>query len=186
MPADDEIILLLQQRNEEGIRRIRDTYGKLCEGIAYRILGGREDAEECVNDVLLTVWNSIPPKVPEHLQAYLITLAQRGAINRLKAAGRQKRGGTYFAQALDELAEVLPSDGYVESEVEQRELARAVNNFLDGLAPDVRRVFMQRYYLSLPLRDIAEENGMNLSSVKMSLLRTRKKLKAYLKEEGLQ
>ena len=185
MLADEEIILLLQQRDEQGIRMIRDTYGKQCEGIAYRILGRHEDAEECFSDILLTVWNSIPPKVPEHLQAYLVTLTQRGAINRLKAAGRQKRGGTYFAQALDEMAEVLPSGEYVESEVEQRELNRAVNGFLDSLAPDIRRVFLQRYYLSLPLREIAEENGMNLSTVKMSLLRTRKKLKAHLKEEGL-
>ena len=186
MSADEEIILLLQKRDEDGIRIIRDKYGKQCEGIAYRILGKHEDAEECVSDLLLTVWNSIPPKVPEHLQAYLVTLVQRGAINRLKAAGRQKRGGTYFAKALDELAEVLPSEKYVEAEVEQRELSRAVNSFLDSLQPDVRRVFMQRYYLSLPLREIAEENGMKLSTVKMSLLRTRKKLKAYLKQEGLQ
>lgn len=186
MADDNEIIMLLQQRDEEAIKRIRDTYGRQCQSLAYRILGSREDAEECFDDALLAVWNSIPPKVPEHFQAYLITVIQRGAVNKLKAARRQKRGGTYFAQALDELAEILPSGQYVESEVEQRELTGAVNRFLNALPQETCRIFMQRYYMSMPLSEIAEQNGMHLSAVKMSLLRTRQKLKAFLKEEGYQ
>ena len=159
MADDNEIIMLLQQRDEEAIKRIRDTYGRQCQSLAYRILGSREDAEECFDDALLAVWNSIPPKVPEHFQAYLITVIQRGAVNKLKAARRQKRGGTYFAQALDELAEILPSGQYVESEVEQRELTGAVNRFLNALPQETCRIFMQRYYMSMPLSEIAEQNA---------------------------
>ncbi|MCR5305587.1 MAG: RNA polymerase sigma factor [Oscillospiraceae bacterium] len=186
MLSDDAVILLLQKRDEEGIRQIREIYGRQCHQLAYRILGGHEDAEECVSDVLLTVWNSIPPKEPHSLRAYLITLVRCSAIDRLKAANARKRGGNCFAQALDELADVLPSADYVESEVEQRELACALKSFLDTLKPEPRRVFMQRYYFSLPVQEIAERCGMKSSAVKMSLMRTREKLREYLVKEGLQ
>ena len=186
MNADDQIILLLQKRDEDGIRQIRETYGAACHAMAYRILGKQEDAEECVSDALLMIWNRIPPDLPENLQAYLITLVRRCAIDRLRTDSRQKRGGTHFAKSLDELAEILPSSEYVESEVEKRELIRALNSFLSSLKPEVRHVMMQRYYFAMPLQEIADRNGMRLSAVKMILLRTRSKLRDYLEKEGLQ
>lgn len=186
MNADDQIILLLQKRDEDGIRQIREIYGTSCHTMAYRILGKNEDAEECVNDALLMIWNRIPPDLPESLQAYLITLVRRCAIDRLRTDTRQKRGGTHFEKSLDELAEILPSSEYVESEVEKRELIRALNNYLSALKPEVRHLLMQRYYFAMPLQEIADRNGMRLSAVKMTLLRTRSKLRDYLKKEGLQ
>lgn len=185
MLSDDAIIMLLQKRDEQALREIRDHYGKQCTALAFRILGSEEDAEECVSDLLLTVWNSIPPQEPRHLPAYLLTITRRSAIDRLKTANRIKRGGQSYALALDELAEILPADDSVESEAEQRELARVLKAFLDTLSPQVRYVFMQRYYLSVPVREIAGQAGMRESAVKMTLLRTRKKLKAYLEKEGL-
>ncbi|MBQ3939656.1 MAG: sigma-70 family RNA polymerase sigma factor [Oscillospiraceae bacterium] len=186
MLSDDADILLLQKRDEEGIRQIRQKYGKQSYALAYRILGRHEDAEECVSDVLLEIWNSIPPKEPQSLRAYLITLTRCKAIDRLKAEKALKRGGNCFAQTLDELAEVLPSADRVESEVEQRELNRALKAFLDQLKPETRHIFMQRYYFSMPVQEIADQNGMKPSAVKMSLLRTREKLKAFFEKEGLQ
>ena len=185
MNADDQIILLLQKRDEEGIRQICGKYGASCRAVAYRILGKQEDAEECFSDALLMIWNRIPPDLPENLQAYLITLVRRCAIDRLRTDTRQKRGGAHFAESLDELAEILPSSEYVESEVKKRELIRALNSFLSTLKPEVRHLLMQRYYFAMPLQAIADRNGMHLSSVKMTLLRTRNKLRDYLKKEGL-
>ncbi len=185
MCSDSEMILLLQMRNEQGIREIRDAYGKQCTALAYQILGSHEDAEECVSDALLTLWNSVPPQEPKHLLAYLYTLIRRDAIDRLKTANRVKRGGSSFTQALDELAEVLPSRDCVEDEIEQRELSRKVKAFLQTVSPAARRLFLQRYYLSMPIRDIAAENGMQVSAVKTSLMRTRRKLAENLEKEGL-
>ena len=58
---DQQIIALLQKRDEKALLEIRQAYGGLCFQTAYRILGSREDAEECVSDMLIGVWNSIPP-----------------------------------------------------------------------------------------------------------------------------
>ena len=171
-----QFIALLQKRDESVLQEIRRVYGGLCYSLAYNMLNSREDAEECVNDMLLAVWNSVPPHNPVNLEAYLVTLVRRAAMDRLRNQTRQKRGGKQFSQALDELSEILPSNEYVESEVEHRELARALKAFLDTLL---------RYYMSESVKQIATEVGMQQSAVKMTLLRTRNKLKDYLGKEGI-
>ena len=180
-----QFIALLQKRDESVLQEIRRVYGGLCYSLAYNMLNSREDAEECVNDMLLAVWNSVPPHNPVNLEAYLVTLVRRAAMDRLRNQTRQKRGGKQFSQALDELSEILPSNEYVESEVEHRELARALKAFLDTLPPDTRHIFILRYYMSESVKQIATEVGMQQSAVKMTLLRTRNKLKDYLGKEGI-
>ncbi len=185
MVSDDSIITRLNERDESALQDIRRLYGNLCYQMAYRILENREDAEECVNDMLLAVWKSIPPKLPMSLQAYLITLVRHSAINKAKHESRQKRGSGEFSLALDELAEILPSGEQVESTVEHRELMQAMRAFLGTLKPETKHLFMQRYYMAESIQTIAELNHLSESSVKVTLLRTRKKLRDYLRKEGL-
>ena len=182
---EDQIISMLRSRDEQGLRLIRAQYGELCCAVAYQILGSREDAEECVNDMLLDVWNSSAELEPTGLRAYLVTLTRRSAIDMLRAQHRQKRGGAQFAAALDELAEILPADEQVEQQVEQRELTAALTAWLRSLPSDSQRIFMQRYYFSDSIEAIAEKNRMSRGAVKMALSRLRKKLRLYLREEGL-
>ena len=185
MSDDNRIISLLLQRDEQALVMIREAYGPLCLQIAFRITGSHEDAEECLSDLLLDVWNSVPPNRPDNLRAYLTALIGRNAIRKYERAHRVKRGGRAFAAALDELDSVIASGESVEKTVEQHELTAALTVWLRGLPPDQRRLFMQRYYLSEPVRSVAEANHMTVSAVKMALLRLRKKLKDYLRKEGL-
>lgn len=59
---DYEIIALYETRNEQAVAEMQTRYGNYGFCIAYNILGSSEDAEECVNDGYLRLWNSIPPK----------------------------------------------------------------------------------------------------------------------------
>ena len=58
---DEKIIDLFFARDEEALRQIENKYGSLCRYIASNFLCLREDRDECVNDVMLALWNSIPP-----------------------------------------------------------------------------------------------------------------------------
>ena len=60
-----------------------------------------------------------------------------------------------------------------------------INRFLGELQPETRVMFVLRYWGDLTVREIAEKCGVGQSKVKMSLLRTRNDLKAFLEEEGL-
>ena len=185
MHDDSRIIALLQMRDETALQIIKQQYAGLCFQIAHRITGNPEDAEECVNDMLLSVWNTIPPNKPENLRAYLAALTTKNAVNRFKASHRKKRGGEQFLSALDELSEVIPSTDSVENQFDQRELTAALNAWLLTLPKKQQRLFMQRYLMSESLQRIADQNDMTVSALSMLLQRLRNKLKDYLRKEGL-
>ena len=184
MECDDSIIKRLNRRDESALQEIRVRYGGLCFQMAFRILDNREDAEECVNDMLMAVWESIPPHLPVSLQAYLLSIVRRLAIDRSRQEHRLKRGGTVYTETLDELSEILPSGEHLESEVEQRELIHTLTAFLDTLNPQARRISMQRYFMAESIQTIASANYMSESAVKMTLARTRRQLMEYLRKEG--
>lgn len=182
---DKTIITMLNARDEDALRGISRLYGALCIKIAGDILGSTEDAEECMNDALLTVWNTVPPAKPDNLRAYLVKLVRNKAIDRYHAERREKRGGGQTAAVLDELSEVLSSGQTVESEMERRAISGAVTAFLRGLPEKQRSLFVLRYWGMTPVADLAAAFGMSESNAKVMLLRLRKKLRAFLEKEGI-
>ncbi len=182
---DRKILELFFKRDETAIEECDKKYGVRCRGVARSVLPSPEDAEECVSDTYLAAWNSIPPQHPLSLSAYLCRLTRNIGIDRLKALTAQKRGGNELTAVLDELAECVASPGSVEGELEARELGREINRFLHSLSQQDRSVFVCRYWLLLPSASVAARLGMKDAAVRMSLMRTRKKLQKFLSEEGL-
>lgn len=184
MHTPSQIITMLQNREEQALGIVRGQYGGLCFRIAQQMLGSAEDAEECLNDTLLALWNSVPPHEPQNLEAYLVTLLRRTAMDRLRQTQSIKRGGGRFAEVLEELAEALPAAEDVEAECSRRLMTDAVKACLDTLPEKTQRIFLQRYLLSMSLQEIAADNGVPLSTVKTGLHRTRKLIREYLEKEG--
>lgn len=181
---DALILALLSRHAEEGLAELSEKYRGYCRSIALGVLGDREEAEECVNDVWLAVWKRIPPERPRSLPAFCGKIARRRAIDRLRQRGSQKRGGGQWPLALEELGEVTAPGGPAEI-LEARELGAAINRWLDTLPPEPRRVFLARYWQFLSLEEIARRRGMSLSRVKSMLHRARISLKSYLQKEDL-
>ena len=184
MHDERRIIELLNQRDEQALQIIQAQYGTFCYQVAFRIIGNREDAKECVNDMLMGVWNSIPPNSPDHLPAYLAALVRKTALQKYEKAHRQKRGGTQFSTALDEISDIIPSTDHVDQEIEQRELTAAITAWLQSLPPDTKLMFIQRYYMSDSVKAIADKHNLSVGAVKMKLLRIRQQLREYLEKEG--
>ena len=183
---DDALIVdLYWQRSEDALPETIRKYGSYCRAIAQNILHDPEDTEECLNDTWLGAWNSMPTHRPSHLAPYLGKLTRWLSLNRLDERGRLKRGGGEPGLALDELAEVLDSGRDLQRELEQKELRAAIDRFLAALPQAERRVFLARYWFLAPVDEIARRLGFSRSKVKSMLLRTRRKLQRFLKEEGL-
>ena len=64
-------------------------------------------------------------------------------------------------------------------------MTRQLNGFLSKLPKQTRGIFLRRYWGLESVRDIAQTLGLSESKVKVTLYRTRKKLKAYLEQEGI-
>ena len=180
--TDEQIIALYWARSERAIEETNAQYGNYIGYIAYRILRDSEDAKEIVNDTYLKAWNSIPPAKPNPLKAFLGRIARNLSINRLEANTSKKRGGGQYELILDELEECIPDDdSEFTSSVALRDL---LNAFLRTLPDEQRRIFVRRYWYMDPISVIAKDFGVGESKVKMTLLRTRDKLRDFLEKEG--
>ena len=176
---------MFYNRDEQALNESVNLYGALCRSVARSILESNEDAEECMNDALLSVWNAIPPAKPPNYCAYLLKAVRNTALDMYKKRRRVKRGGGQVSQALDELSEIFPASDNVEQELEQRELMTAVTAFLKALPEPQRNLFICRYWQAASIAGLAEQFGMTEGHVKVTLSRLRKKLQKYLGEEEL-
>ena len=181
---DFEIVELYWDRNENAITQTDRKYGKYCRKIAFSIVNDREDTEECVNDTYLQTWNSLPPQRPEKLSTYLGKICRNISINLYEKLTAEKRGGNETDACLDELSELIGGSSEVEEQLDLTVLTDLINKFLRRCEKQARTVFVQRYWYMMSVKEIARENRMSDSNVKMTLSRTREKLKLYLEEEG--
>ena len=187
MPAEDDraIIDLYFARDETAIRLSQDRYGDYCMSVALYILRDRMDAEECVNDTWFRAWNLMPDQRPPVLSAFLGRITRSISIDRIKAKNRIKRGGGEATLALEELEECISGGTDPEQALDAKELEAAIGSFVSGLSADEKKIFILRYWYLVPIPEISKKLCYSQGKIKSSLFRTRRKLHAYLQEEGL-
>ena len=180
---DDEINGLFFDRDEKAIAETDKKYGAYLKAVASDMTKDRRDAEECVNDVYLAAWNSIPPNRPASLQAYLTVLIRHAALDVIKKSKRARRIPKTLYAPLDELADLLP-DKDVESSYDERELSDIINGCVRALSSRQRYIFMSRYYVNRPIGEIAKKLDVSVSTVKKEIAAIKSSLKAKLLQEG--
>ena len=180
--TDGEIIELFFSRSEEALSALAERHGKAVGKVAVNILGNLHDAEECINDTWLGVWNSIPPQRPEHLGSYVCRVARNLALKQYHSGKALKRNSQYDI-ALEELGECVAARDDVEAEYAAHMLSESINTFLGALSYEDRFVFVRRYWYSDSLMDIAKMTGMSYNSLSQRLHRLRSRLRKHLDEE---
>ena len=181
---DTEIVELYWARNERAIEESDTKYGPLCRSIALRVLESAEDGEECVSDTWLRDWNAMPPRRPARLGAFLGKITRNLALDRWRRDHAEKRYGGETAMALEELGEIV-SGKSLEDEVQSRELDRALDGFLRGLAKRDRELFLRRYWGTETLESLAKQTGLSLGAVHRRLGKLRESLRDHLQKEGI-
>ena len=179
---DEKIIEMFFARSEQGIRELDNKYGKLCRHLSYNIVNSRQDAEECVNDAYLGVWNAIPPAHPNPLLSYLLKIVRNLSLNCYWKKEAAKRNGGY-AVALEEIEGCISDSKTVREELETRELARIIGEFLDTLTAENRVIFLRRYWFADSYQEIARLVGLSEKNVSVRLARIRSRMRQYLAEK---
>ncbi len=179
----NDLVKLFWDRDERAIEETQKQYGDYCFTVANNILGNEQDAEECVNDTYLRLWNSIPPAKPTNFLAYLAKIARNLSVNMLKS----RRAGKRYAQivAFEELEETLfaPEDEIAEG-VALAELQASINSFIHTCPERDRAIFIRRYFFCESTEYIAEKFGISYANSTKILARMRVRLKDHLREEG--
>lgn len=179
---DQDIISLLNERKEEALKIIQEQYGKLIKKISMNITNNAECADECLNDVLFDVWNSIPPAKPISISSYVCMLSRRRTIDRVRNVTAVKRDCAAFTTVSEEFAEV--EDG-LEELLDSISINVTINAFLKDLSPVNREIFLSRYFDFESIASISSRVHITQNSVKTRLLRMREKLRKCLQDGGV-
>ena len=181
---DKKITEMFLNREESAISELTKKYGRLFRNLAFNVVGNEEDAEECVNDSCMEIWNAIPPANPDILLAFACKIVRRVSINRLRFNIRQKRNCD-MTVPIEELSECLSGTDEMEHLVNSTHFKEVINVFLHSLDEDSRNLFVKRYFFFESLESLAEHFGVSENKISVRLHRIRKKLALKLKEEGI-
>lgn len=179
---DRRILQLLFARAEQALEELAKKYGNGLLRLCRNILGNNENAQECVNDTYLALWNAIPPARPDPLSAYIYRVSRNIALKRLRQETAQKRGGGYGV-SLDELCGCV-ADRRASDMLDAWLLGQAISAFLAEESRENRVLFLRRYWFGDSIRDAAQAVGLSENTASVRLSRIRNKLRDYLIREG--
>ena len=174
--TDERIIALFSARDEAAIAAFEEKYKPLCLKLARDITGSAEAAEECLNDLYLRLWSTIPPEMPDSLKSYACRIVRNLALNYAERERAQKRSAVLVE--LDECAAAIPEAG-------TGEITAMINEFLAALSEREAMIFVRRYFYSEPVREIAARLGVKENQISKILHRMRKSLREHLERGGI-
>ncbi len=159
---EKQIIAMLWNREEDGIKALQDQYAAKLKMLAGHFVSA-QDAEECMNDVLLAVWDSIPPNRPDNLFAYSARICRNKALNMIRSMERQKRKAE-VVELSNELQNIIPD------KVEQESLlTELINEFLEQERAQERYLFVHRYWFGESIENCAGRPVMGEQDQKQSV-----------------
>ncbi len=169
---DSQMVELILERNEEGIKLLQSKYGGLLQYIVGNILIDSRDTEECISDIYMIIWNKIESfdDVKGKFPTWLTVIARNTAIN------YKKRKNT----PCDELSEELAAGSTPEESLLKREQTNRLMNKINSLSIKEQHLFYRKYYYLQSTAQIGAELGMTERSVEGKLYRLRKKLQRLL------
>jgi RNA polymerase sigma-70 factor (ECF subfamily) len=182
--TDRQLIRLMQEDPEKGLRQVMQLYGGAIYTICVHILDGasREDVEEAVSDSLLAIWKS-----REHFNESYGTSFKSYCYGIVRKTALTKRKILVGDQELIPLEEdMLPAQKNVIDELEKKEDERILHEVIDTLEEPERSVFILRYFYFFRVKEIAARLHISDKKVENCLYRGKQRLKTALLKRGLE
>lgn len=153
---------------------------------AYRLLGNAADADDAVQDALLSACRHLDQfRGESQISTWLTAIVFNSARMRLRH--RRRNVHVSLDEPIGEERQYSVSQRLVgpgpnpEEECRNSELTRHLKRFMSRLSPTLRRTFQLRAMDGLSIRETAEILGLPTGTVKARLARARKQLKQLMK-----
>jgi RNA polymerase sigma-70 factor (ECF subfamily) len=180
--SDEELMLALPDR-VEAMEALYDRHSRAALGLAVRMLGEREAAEEVVQEAFLALWRYAQrfDAARGSVRTWLLGIVHHRAIDRL-------RGRPQVAPLPDELGADPSPTADVWRQTAQRLDRQAITGALDQLPAEQREAIELAYFGGLTQAQIALALGIPLGTVKgrmrLALARLRGLLEPYVEGEA--
>jgi RNA polymerase sigma-70 factor (ECF subfamily) len=158
-----ELVQRVARGNTESFEALYDETSATVHGTALRVLRDPDLAAEVTQEVMVEVWRSAERFDPTlgSAGAWIATMAHRRAVDRVRSVQSQRDR--------DELSAVAdysrPHDDVVET-VERRLETRRVHRCLGTLTDLQREAVTSAYYGAKTYREVAQDSGVALPTVK--------------------
>ena len=161
------------KNNELDLEIIINEYssyiGTIIDNMTKSILSN-EDKEEICSDIFFILWkNTKKLDINKQLSSYIAGVTRNVVKDYLK---KQK-----IIYDISDYENVLYSNNKFELLDDNIEEIRKIENKLDSMKEIDKKVFMDFYYSSKSIKDIAKENKISEFSIKQRLYRIRHKIK---------
>ncbi len=175
---DWEMIDALKENQENGINIIKRQYDSMIKYVIAPILSDDRDAEECLADVYIKLWQNIGQFDAQRgsLKNWIAVIARNTAIS-------IARKNTHQEVELKDIcaSSATPEDNLLK-ENDILELKRAIDNMWST----DRQLIYRRYFYLQGISQIAAELGISERAVEGRLYRIRRKLKKILGGENIE
>lgn len=171
--TEQNVVQQIKYKNEDSISYVLQSYGGLLHTIIRKYLqGNQQDIEECLADVLVSIWfhiNSFDSTKNEFKQ-WIAAIAKYRAIDYVRKSEKSKQYISKF-----ELEEASSQSISKQSEFDITYLFNKLNS-------TERSIFEKYYVEGVSSKEIANEFQAKESWVHNKLSRGRKKLKTILQK----
>lgn len=165
--------------DQQALEALYDSTLGRVYGLALRIVGRREVAEEVTEDTFFQAWRRAADYDPARgrVLAWLLTICRSRALDALRR--------TDPAELHEDVAELLEQSGCDGTGDPQRRLAAmrlgsAVREALAMLKPQARQMVALAFFRGLTHQEIADSHRIPLGTVKATLHRAYGQLRAFL------
>jgi RNA polymerase sigma factor (sigma-70 family) len=155
--SDVELTELLRLDDKRAFSCIYDRYWKLLFRAGINRLNDRGRAQDIVQNVFTSLWDRRTEVRIENLSAYLHTAVKFQVLRLFSQSGR-----TQFLASFEELI-TQPVES--NNPIEEREILRLLQLFIDALPQKRRAIFIKRYQENYTTAEIADELGISKKTV---------------------
>ncbi len=175
-PDEPQWISQIVQQDQTALSQLYDRYAQIIYSIAYRSLESVEESEELVMDVFAQVWKTADryDVSKARVDTWLFMIARSRICDRLRS--RQRRSKVTDALiAFDQVPIMSESPS-----IEISERRSIVLSAMGTLPSEQRQVLELSYYGGLSHREISEQTGVAIGTVKTRIRLGLEKLRSAL------
>lgn len=179
--ADEELMPWIAKKDPEAFEVFYDRHGGAGFSLAYRILGDRSAAEDCIQEAFISIWKSGArfDSTRGSVRSWTLSIVRNRAIDALRSKAGKAPKLTFDDDAI---LEARPAEEHTEAEVLAAETASEVRGALSQLPTDQSKVIELAYFGGFSQSEIAGMLNVPLGTVKGRMRLGLEKVRAELAE----
>lgn len=180
--TDQELISAVLSGDGASFAVLVKRHRPLLLEMACRILGQREEAEDVLQEVFMSVHTHLHRfRGESKLSTWLYTITLNRVRNQIRRRGKRHFFSLDVGPEEPAHRRELPEKGpSVEEIVAQKRDSETLRGAVERLPENFRRIFILHYYQHLPLKEVARRLEKPLGTIKVYLHRARKHVHATL------